>query len=292
MRTLNNRDWFWATIFLSFSIVGLSIFFIYPIISSFTISLTDWGLLGDMKFIGFDNYIHAFEDKTAIKVFGNTILFTAVTVPVLLVIPLLLAIAMDQKVRGIRFFRAAYFLPTISSMVAMSMVWQWMFNRDFGLVNYVLGFVGIDGPNWLSNPKYALWGIIIVSIWRGAGYNMMLFLAGLQNIPDVYYEAAEIDGCSPIRQFFKITIPLLRPTTLFITVISIINSLQVFDQVVVITGGGPARSSSVLVHYIYQCAFKYYQMGYGSALGWLLTIFVFLLTLMQFVFNREDYSIE
>lgn len=291
-RRLGNKDWYWAVLFLLPSAVGMGIFIVYPLVSSLYISLTDWGLLGDMNFIGFDNYIRAFTDATTQKVFSNTVVFTLATVPVLLVLPLLLAIALNQKLRLTRFYRAVYFLPTISSMVAMSLIWQWMFNRDFGLVNYILSFFGIQGPNWLTHPTYALVAIIIVSIWKSTGYNMMLFLAGLQTIPRVYYEAADLDGCSGIRRLLMITLPLLKPTMLFVAVTTINSSLQVFDQVMVITGGGPGRSSSVLVHYIYQCAFQYYEMGYGCALGWLLALFIFLLTMAQFAINNDEYSIE
>lgn len=292
MTHIKNRDWYWAVFFLFPSILGLGVFVLYPLISSLHISLTDWGLLGDMNFVGFDNYIRAFKDRTTLTVFKNTLVFTVVTVPVLLVLPLMLAMALNRKLPFTRFFRATYFLPTISSMVAMSLIWQWMYNKDFGLVNYLLSFFGINGPNWLTSPVYSLVAIMIVSVWKGLGYNMMLFLSGLQAIPRVYYEAADLDGCLGLRRLFQITLPLLRPTTLFITVMSIINSLQVFDQVMVITGGGPSRCSSVLVHYIYQCAFQYYEMGYGCALGWLLAIFIFLLTLAQFAVGNEEYSIE
>jgi multiple sugar transport system permease protein len=289
---VRNRDWFWAIWFLLPSFLGLAVFMLYPMAKSLYYSFTDYGLLRRVNYVGFDNYVRAFSDSTALKVLRNTLVFTLSTVPTLLVVPLLLAMALNGKMRSIRFFRGIYFLPTISSMVAMSMVWQWMFNKDFGLVNYILGWFGINGPNWLSSPTYALVAIIIVSIWKSVGYNMMLFLAGLQSIPDVYYEAADIDGCVGVQRLLRITLPLLSPTILFVTVMTIINSLQVFDQVVVITGGGPSRSSSVLVHYIYQCAFKFYQMGYGSALAWILTIFIFGITFLQFISNRVDYSLE
>ena len=286
------KDWLWAAVFLAPSIIGMAVFTVYPLFSSLYCSFTDWSLLDDMKFIGLENYIRAFTDPTALTVFKNTIIFTLGTVPVLLVVPLLLAIALNQKLHVTRFFRAAYFLPTISSMVAMSLVWQWMLNTDFGLVNYILGFFGIKPINWLTTKKWSMVGIMIVSIWKGLGYNMMLFLAGLQSVPRVYYEAADLDGCTGFRRLWNITVPLLSPTTLFVGVMTIINSFQAFDQVMVITGGGPARSTSVLVHYLYQNAFDYYDMGYACALGWLLTIFVFLLTRLQFVVSSNDYSIE
>ena len=292
MKKLLYRDWPWAIVFLAPSIVGMAVFTVYPLIASFYISFTDWTLMSSMKWIGFDNYIRAFTDPTALTVFGNTVVFTLGTVPILLVLPLFLALALNRNLKGTRFFRAAYFLPTISSMVAMALVWQWMLNKDFGILNYLLGFLGIPPINWLTSKTWSMVGIIIVSVWKGTGYNMMLFLAGLQAIPSVYYEAADLDGCSALRRLWKITVPLLKPTTLFVGVMSIINSFQAFDQVMVITGGGPARSTSVLVHYLYQNAFDYYDMGYACALGWLLTILVFALTRLQFFANRSDYSIE
>lgn len=280
-------EWKWPVIFLAPAMVGFIVFVLYPLVASAYISLTDWDLLGPLKWIGLDNYARIFEDPTAIKVFWNTVIFTVVTVPVLLALPLLLAIALNQKIRGIRFFRAAFFLPVISSMVAMSMVWQWMYNTDFGLINWGLSLVGIDGPNWLTSEDWALTAVMITSIWKNIGFNMMLFLAGLQGISPSYYEAAELDGANWWQRLWHITVPALNSTTLFVTVMTIINSFQVFDQVVVMTGGGPNRSSSVLVHYLYQTGFQFYDMGYASALGWSLTVFVLLLTLVQFRVSRR-----
>lgn len=276
----------WLVVFLAPALVGFVTFTLYPTIASLYLSFTSWDLLSPVKWLGLDNYVAMASDPTAIKVFVNTIYFTVVTVPALLVIPLFMAMALNQPIRGIRFFRAAYFLPVISSMVAMSMVWQWMFNADFGLVNWVLSLVGVHGPNWLTSQQWAMPAVMIVSIWKSLGYNMMLFLAGLQGIPESHHEAAKLDGASWGQRLWYITIPALRPTTLFVTVITIIGSFQVFDQVMVMTGGGPARSSSVLVHYIYETGFKFYDMGYASALGWALTILVLILTLLQFRISR------
>ena len=264
-----------------------AVFILYPLVASFGLTFTDWDLNSPLNWVGLDNIARMLSDPTAAKVFRNTIYFTAVTVPILIALPLALAVAMNQRIRGMRFFRAAYFLPVISSMVAVSMVWQWMYNTDFGLVNYGLSFLGITGPSWLSTQEWAMPAVMLTSIWKNIGFNMMLFLAGLQGIPTLYYEAAELDGANWLSRFRYITFPLLAPTTLFVTVITIINSLQVFDQVVVMTGGGPSRSSSVLVHYIYQNGFKFYQMGYASALGWGLTIFILGLTLIQFRISKR-----
>lgn len=288
-RKLTDRAWFWPAFFLAPALIGFAAFTLFPAIASLALSFASWNLNGPPRFIGVDNYARMFADPTAVKVFFNTVYFTLITVPVLIVVPLVLAIALNQQIYGIRFFRAAFFLPVISSMVAMSMVWQWMYNSDFGLVNWALSLVGVKGPNWITSERWALWAVIITSVWKNIGFNMMLFLAGLQGISESYYEAAEIDGANWFQKHWYITTPSLRPTTLFITVMSIINSFQVFDQVVVMTGGGPNRSSSVLVHYIYQNGFQFYKMGYASALGWALTAFVLILTLIQF---RANKSIE
>jgi multiple sugar transport system permease protein len=287
-KSITNSSWFWPVIFLSPALLGFCAFTAYPAVLSLILSFTDWDLNSPLKWVGLSNYIRMFRDPTAIRVFWNTVYFTIVTVPVLLIVPLLLAIALNQKIHGIRFFRAAFFLPVISSMVAMSMVWQWIFNADFGLLNWALSLFGISGPKWLTSENWALPAVMITSIWKNIGFNMMIFLAGLQGISTSYYEAAEIDGANAFQRFWYITIPSLRPTTLLVTVMTIINSFQVFDQVVVMTGGGPNRSSSVLVHYIYQNGFQFYKMGYASSLGWALTMFVLALTLVQFRTNKTN----
>lgn len=285
-----NKDALWALLFLGPSIVGLCIFAVYPILESLHLSFCQWGLFDDKVFIGLSNYKEFFQDATALKVFKNTIVFTVIAVPLQLILSFFLAVALNQS--NMRFFRAAYFLPTLASMVSISIVWQWLFNTDFGIVNYIINIFGGPGINWLTDTKYSLWTIIIVSVWKGTGYNMMIFLAGLQAIPSVYYDAAQIDGCTGLRRLWKITWPLLKPSTLFASVTTIINSMQVFEQSMIITGGGPARSSSVIVQYLYENAFDYYNMGYACALGWILAIFIFILSALNFAGNKDDYSIE
>lgn len=282
-----------GTVFLAPAIIGLCAFTVYPLIESFHISLTSWDLFGDKNFIGLENYLEFFRDPTGIKVFRNTVVFTLVVVPLQLILSFFLAVALNQKISGIRFFRGAFFLPTIASMVSISIVWQWLFNTDFGIVNYVIKLFGGSGLNWLTSTKYSLWTIIIVSCWKGMGYHMMIFLAGLQAVPTTYYEAAEMDGCVGLRRLIKIVIPLIKPTILYSSITCIINSMQVFDQVMIITGGGPARSSSVLIQYLYENAFDYYNMGYASAIGWIIAIFIFVLSAVQFkLMENKDYSIE
>ncbi len=287
------KDGRWAILFLAPAIIGLAIFTLYPLIESLHISFTEWDLFSPKKFIGVNNYVKFFHDATGLKVFKNTIVFTLVVVPLQLVTTFFLAVALNQKIRGVRFFRGAYFLPTIASMVSISIVWQWLFNTDFGIINYVIKLLGGSAVNWLTNPKTSLWAIIIVSCWKGTGYHMMIFLAGLQSVPSTYYEAAELDGCTGFSRLIRIVLPLIKPTVLYSSITCVINSMQVFDQVMIITGGGPARSSSVMVQYLYENAFDYYKMGYASAIGWIMAIFIFVLSVIQFkAMDNSDFSIE
>ena len=290
---IKNKDGLWAVFFLAPALIGLSVFTIYPLLESLHISFTSWDLFSDKVFVGLKNYIDFFHDSTGRKVFWNTVVFTLLAVPIQIVISFFLAVALNQKIRGIRFFRGAYFLPSIASMVSISIVWQWLFNTDFGIINYVIKLFGGQAIPWLTSPSYSLWTIIIVSCWKGMGYNMMIFLAGLQGVPATYYEAAEMDGCTGLSRLIRIVVPLIKPTTLYVSITCVINSMQVFDQVMIITGGGPARSSSGLVQYLYENAFDYYKMGYASAIGWVMAIFIFILSIIQFrVMSSSDYSIE
>lgn len=275
-------DTTWAFVLLLPNFLGFLIFLIIPMIISFGMSFVSWDLFGPVRWVGFDNYIELFlEDQVFRRVFWNTMYFTAVTVPIGIVLSLFLALAMDQKIIGIKFFRIAYFMPVISSMIAVAIVWQWIYNPEFGLLNYFLGLIGIEGPSWLSDVFWAMPAIIVVSIWQGLGFNMLLFLAGLQGISEVYYEAAEVDGAGWFEKFWNITIPLLAPTTFFVMVMAAIGAFQAFDAVYLMTAGGPARATSVLAHYLYQNAFQYFRMGYASALAYVLFFIVLIFTLIQ-----------
>jgi multiple sugar transport system permease protein len=282
LKKLFYKDGTWALIFLLPHLLLFLAFMLFPVIGSFLLSFTSWDLLGDIEWVGLNNYIDLTKDAIFIEVFWNTLYFTVISVPIGIFLSLLLAIALNQKIRGIKFYRAAYFLPVISSMVAVAVIWQWIYNPEYGLINFGLSLVGIDGPNWLSSETWAMPAIILTSIWKGLGFSMLIFLAGLQGIPDSYYEAADLDGASFVDKFRHITVPLLSPTTFFVTIMSIINSFQVFDTVYLMTGGGPGRSSSVIVHYLYQNAFEYFRMGYASAMAYILFFLVFVFTIIQF----------
>lgn len=282
------KDSTWAIIFLFPHLILFLAFMLFPVIGSFVLSFASWDLIGELEWIGFGNYVELYNDEIFVEVFWNTVIFTAVSVPVGIFISLLLAVALNQKIGGIKFYRVAYFLPVISSMVAVAIIWQWIYNPEYGFLNFLLNLVGIDGPNWLSSQTWALPAVIITTIWKNLGFNMLIFLAGLQGISDSYYEAAELDGASVIQKFRHITIPLLSPTTFFITIMAVINSFQVFDTVYLMTGGGPGRATSVIVHYLYQNGFEYFRMGYASAMAYVLFFLVFILTIIQFLRQKRN----
>lgn len=281
------RDGFWAIVLLLPNILGFLIFVLFPVLASFALSFTSWDLLTPIKWAGLSNYVNLFKDEVFIKVLWNTLYFTIVTVPIGIICSLFLALALNQPIKLIRFYRTAYFIPVISSMVAVAVVWQWIYNPEYGLLNYLLSIFGIKGPNWLSSTKWAMPAVMLVSIWKSLGFNMIIFLAGLQGIDDSYYEAADMDGAKWYQKLYYITIPLLRPTTFFITVMAIISSFQVFDAVFLMTQGGPARSTSVLVHYLYQNGFQYFEMGTASAMAYILFFLVMAFTLIQFRIDKK-----
>lgn len=271
----------WGYLFLLPNIFGVFSFIFFPLVIALGLSFFKWDILTPSIFLGLKNYIKIFQDITFLKVFRNTIYYVAGTVPLGIFIALIFAVALNRASRLIKLYRAIYFLPVVCSMIAVAIVWQWIYNPEFGFLNFVLSFIGIKGPKWLSSTQWAMPALIIVSIWKGLGFNIVIFLAGLQGIPDVYYEAARIDGASTWNQFWRITLPLLSSTTFFITVISVISSFQIFDQVFIMTDGGPARSTSVIVHYLYQNAFLYFKMGYASAMGCILFAAILSVTLIQ-----------
>jgi multiple sugar transport system permease protein len=282
LKKLFYKDSTWAVLLLLPNIIGFLVFTFLPVIASFLLSFTRWDMLSPIQWVGLENYNALLLDDTFIKVFWNTIYFSAVSVPAGIVISLLLAVALDQNIRFKKFYRAAYFLPVVTSMVAVAVVWQWIYNPEYGILNYFLSWFGVQGPDWLTSTLWAMPAVILTSVWKGLGFNMLIFLAGLQAIPESYYEAADMDGARRRHKFFFITLPLLSPTTFFVTVMSFISSFQVFDTVFLMTQGGPARSTSVIVHYLYENAFRYFNMGYASAMAYILFFMVFVITLVQF----------
>ncbi|HEX7714051.1 MAG TPA: sugar ABC transporter permease [Bacillota bacterium] len=293
MNVQRRREMREGYLFIAPAFIHLLIFVILPIFAAIYLSFHNWNILNPSRpFVGLENYKRLWSDELFWMSLKTTLYYTVVSVPIGIVLSLALAMAMKAPLKGIGIFRTAYFLPVITSMIVVSLVWTWMFDPLSGLLNYYLKMLGLRPQAWLADPFMAMPSIIILSVWKSLGYNMVIFLAGLQAIPDMYYEAARIDGANAWQQFRRITLPLLRPTTFFILITTLISSFQVFDQVYVMTGGGPANLTKVLVYYIFEVAFHYFEMGYASALSFILFLFTLVLTALQFkLMSKDSYTL-
>lgn len=282
-------DFMVAFYFLLPSLIGFFFFTAIPLVTSLVISFYEWGVLTKPKFVGFDNFTQIFTaDPIFLVALKNTFLYVIGVVPFSIALGLAAALLLNQKLFLVKFWRAVYFLPVMTSTVAISLVWKWLYNPDVGLINVFLRTIGIENPpTWISSTTWALPAIIIVTIWKTIGYNMVIFLAGLQDISRDMYEAAEIDGSNKWNTFWHITLPLLRNTTFFITIISVINSFQVFGYALIMTEGGPGNATNTLVLYIYQQGFKFFNMGYASAVAWILFLIIFIFTMFQSYVNHR-----
>lgn len=285
MKKKNNL--LWVLLFLGPSLVGFLTFIAVPILYSLYISFTDWNLLTSAQFVGFKNYISLLKDATFWSALRNTVTFIIGYLPSVMIFGLLIALLLNSKIKFKTLFRGIYFLPVVTSWVAVSLVWKWLLNGQYGLINYFLSLVGIHGPSWLTDPKTAMIAVIITSVWKDIGFIMVLYLGGLQNISPSLYEAAEIDGANRWHSFWNVTLPGLRPTTFFVIMISLINSFQVFDQVNIMTGGGPGNATNVMVQNIYNSAFNFFEMGRASAMSWILFLIIFGVSLVQMWGERK-----
>ena len=272
----------WALLFLAPTLLGLAVLSAGPILATLAISLTRWDLLTVPKVVGLDNYLALLSDDRFQKALRNTFYYTAVSVPVGLTIALGLALALNARIRGIAFIRTAYFLPVVTSTIAIALVWQWIYSADSGLLNQVLGAFGIAAQKWLSNPTLAMPSIIAMSIWQGLGVNVIIFLAGLQAIPSDLLDAASVDGAGARARFRHVTLPLLTPTIFFTGVLSLIGSFQVFDQIFVLAKPKPTEATITVVYFIYENGFKFFKMGYASAASWILFLIVAAFTAIYF----------
>jgi len=282
-----------AFLFLAPSLVGFVIFMAGPLLASLGISFLEWNLLSPPEWKGIENFVHLLTDEDFWSSMRATIFYMLGSVPLGMACALFLAMALNQQLRGITIYRTIYFIPVVSSMVAVALMWRWMYNPTSGILNYALNnlfaWLGLPwtAPDWLQSRTWAMPAIIIMSVWKGLGYNMVLYLAGLQGIPRHLYEAAEIDGASDWHKFRSITLPLLTPTTFFIVIISIITSFQIFEQAYIMTQGGPARATVTTVYYIYENGFQWYRMGYASAVAWMLFALIMLVTLIQWRYQDK-----
>ncbi|MBC8074711.1 MAG: sugar ABC transporter permease [Chloroflexales bacterium] len=263
------------------AILGLLFFLLGPIVVSLYLSFTSYDLLTEPEWIGLGNYATMFGDKLFWQALRVSAIYAVVSVPLGLLLSLLAAVLLNQKLRGITVFRSIYYLPTVISGVGVAMLWRWMFNSEYGVINVLLASVGIDGPAWITDESWALPALIVASLWSIGG-TMLIFLAGLQGIPAELYEAAEIDGAGPFHQFRSITLPLLSHVTFFNLVLGIIGALQSFTDAYVMTGGGPNNATLSLTLYLYRNAFRYLNMGFASAVAWVLFVIVLVLTLLVF----------
>jgi multiple sugar transport system permease protein len=272
------------------SFAHLLLFFLIPLGFSLWLSFHDWrGLVTrDIPFVGLDNYRFMLEDARWWRAVRNTLAYTFLSVPIGMVVSLAIAIVMNQPLRGVYLFRAMFFLPVVTSWVAVSIVWLWVLDGNIGLLNYALGLLGIEGPRWLENPQTALLALILIATWKGAGFQMIIWLAGLQGVPRVLYEAAIVDGATQWQRFRFVTLPMLAPTTFFLLITGVIGSFQVFTPVFVMTQGGPRGSTDVAVYRIYERAFVSFDFGYASALAWVLFAFIFVATLIQLWYMRRN----
>jgi multiple sugar transport system permease protein len=252
-----------------------------PSIAGFFVSLTRWNIVGTPKFIGFSNYFELFGDPSFITSLINTLYFMALTVPALIVLGLLIALLVDQNLKGRTLTRTFVFMPYVIMSTVVGVIWMWIFDTHFGILNYYLSFFGIKPIAWLSNVNWAMPAVAITTIWWTVGFNMILFLAGLQDIPEELKEAARIDGASNWQIFWNVTFPLLRPTTVVVLMLTLINSFEVFDQVYVMTGGGPSMATLTVIQYMYFQAFQYFRLGYGSAVAYVVFAFLIVLVLVE-----------
>ncbi len=277
------QKYLWVGFFLFPSLAGLLVFLIIPMLSSLVLTFYEWDPLIPTRFIflGLENYQTLIKDTDFWDALRHTLFFIVGYIPLVLVSGLGVALLMNQKLIGRTFFRGAFFMPVISAWVAVALMWTWIFNPKFGIINYLLGLIGIIGPAWLYDPNWAMPAIILTSVWKDTGFIMILFLSSLQSIPNEYYEAAALDGANNWAKFRYITLPLLSPTVFFTLIISLINSFQVFDQVWIMTEGGPAGATTVLVQQIVNNSFRYGRMGYATTLSWVLFLIVFAVTIFQ-----------
>lgn len=265
------------------AILIFCLFFIYPIGYMIYLSFHDWNFVSPVKdFVGASNFSYLLSDRDFREVISNSFIYTFFTVFLTISLSLLLALWLNRSGAVYSFMQASIFSPHIISLVSVSMLWMWIMDADYGLLNWFLNLIGMESVMWLTSPDYALTSLILVAVWKGIGFNTLVFIAGLQSIPKDLYEAAELDHTPPWRRFLKITVPMLSPTLFFLTIIGVINSFQVFETINLMTAGGPINSTNTFVYYIYQYGFQFFKIGYASAAGVILLVILSVLTVVYF----------
>lgn len=261
-----------------------------PVIAALVLSFTSYDVLTPPKFIGLGNYVDALTDPTFRRSVLNTGVYAFFTVPVAMAVALMIAVMLNTRIRGRAWFRTAIFIPQVTATIAVALVWLWIYEPQNGLANALLSFVGLSGQNWLSSTTLAMPAVIVVGIWQGIGLKMLIYLAALQGLPRELYEAASVDGASRLRQFFSITLPLLRPATFFVFVTSVIGAFQSFDQIYILTDGGPANTTTMMTYEIYKSAFREFRMGYACAQSLILFAVLAILTILNRRLTGGDHG--
>ncbi len=284
----------WGYLLIAPTGLGLAVFYLWPVLQTGYFSFTEWGPFGGHEWVGLDNYRTLAADDEVLTALRNTVAYTVLG---LLGIPravLFAGLLNRPRLRGVSAYRALFFLPVVTMPVAVAMVWRWLYNGDYGLINYLLSLVGVEGPHWIADPATALYALVAVGIWTSLGYNIVIFLAGMQSIPREYYEAASIDGAGALAQFRRITLPLLSPSLFFVSVLSVIGSLQLFDLVYVMGGSGQAARANpafpriqTVVHLFYDKAFYTNDRGYAAAIVMALLVLIVILTAIQFRLQKR-----
>ncbi|HEY9745133.1 MAG TPA: sugar ABC transporter permease [Oculatellaceae cyanobacterium] len=279
----------WACLFLAPCLLGLLLFTYGPILASLGLSFSYWNLLGAPRFVGLDNYQAVLGDPLFWKSFGVTWFFVIVSGVLEIALGLFLAVWLNRAFRGQTFFRTAYFLPFITPMVSIALVWGWLYDPAYGIVNWVLQSLHVlkQPIAWLYDPKTALWAVIILRVWKDIGYNMVIFLAGLQAVPPSLYESAHLDGASPWRTFWLVTLPMVTPTLFFVGIMTLINGFQTFDSIYLLTQGGPEHSTELMVYWMFKNAFQFYKIGPASAIAYILFVVILALTLLQWWLRKH-----
>ena len=283
-----------AAPFMLPSIVGMIVFSLLPIVISIVVSLTDWNGLDKLnaqtlgeRLCGLENYGAILRSVEFWNVLGHTVYYIVLYIPLVLVMSLFIASILNRNMRGIVVFRVLYYIPVLTSWVAASLIWKWVLSPQYGVINQLLGYLGVRGPEWLTDKFWAMPAIVLASVWKDMGFYGLFLLSGLKAIDTGYYEAAQMDGAGKVRQFFSITLPLLTPSMFFCVIMALINAFQLFPQVQIMTEGGPNGATQVMVERIYTYGFKYFRMGYAAAYSWLLFVIIFVLTLVQMKLQKR-----
>jgi len=267
--------------------IGFSVFIAGPVIASLVLSFTKYEVVTSPRFIGISNYKSLLQDPLCWKSLYNTMYMVIVGVPLQIIVPLSVALLLNKEVKGISWYRTCYYLASIMPMVASSILWLWILDANFGILNTTLSTMGVQGPNWLGDPAWAKLGIILMLVWAATGSNMIIYLAGLKAVPEQLYEAARIDGASWWQLFWNITIPMLTPALFFTLIMGLVFTFQIFTQAYIMTEGGPVNSTLFYVYYLYNNAFAYFKMGYASALAWILFLVIFVITITQLKLSKH-----